>query len=91
MIFLCASFSKVVKYLIQKYIISMVSKNQIKLITGLVQKKNRIEQQLFIAEGKKVIEELLQSNFELESLFVTNENIFTTVSKNKINIYLFWK
>lgn len=63
----------------------MLSKNQIKLITSLTQKKYRKQHQLFIAEGKKVIEELLQSNFELESLFVTNENIFTTVSKNKIN------
>lgn len=63
----------------------MLSKNQIKLITSLTQKKYRKQHQLFIAEGKKVIEELLQSNFELESLFVTNDAIFTSVAKNKIN------
>ncbi len=63
----------------------MLSKNQIKLITSLKQKKYRKQHQLFIAEGKKVIDELLQSNFELDSLFVTNENIFTSVSKSKIN------
>lgn len=63
----------------------MLSKNQIKLITSLTQKKYRKQHQLFIAEGKKVIEELLQSNFELESLFITNENVFTSVSRNKIN------
>jgi TrmH family RNA methyltransferase len=63
----------------------MLSKNQIKLITSLTQKKYRKQHQLFIAEGKKVIEELLQSNFELQSLFVTNDNIFTSVAKNKIN------
>jgi TrmH family RNA methyltransferase len=53
----------------------MVSKNQIKLITSLQHKKYRIEQQLFLAEGVKVIQELLQSNFVLEHLFVT-ETIF---------------
>lgn len=49
----------------------MVSKNQIKLITSLQQKKYRIENQLFIAEGVKVIQELLLSNFELKHLFET--------------------
>lgn len=49
----------------------MVSKNQIKLITSLQQKKYRNEHQMFLAEGIKVIQELLQSDFELEHLFVT--------------------
>ena len=49
----------------------MVSKNQIKLITSLQQKKYRISNQLFFAEGVKVIQELLQSNFELEHLYTT--------------------
>lgn len=56
----------------------MVSKNQIKLITGLQQKKFRSAQQLFIAEGIKVIQELLLSDFELEHLYST-ENIFDEV------------
>ncbi|WP_445452948.1 TrmH family RNA methyltransferase [Flavobacterium sp. 25HG05S-40] len=56
----------------------MVSKNQIKLITSLQQKKYRNEHQLFIAEGVKVIQELLASNFVLEHLFMT-EAIFDTV------------
>ncbi|MGL2962257.1 TrmH family RNA methyltransferase [Flavobacterium sp. RSB2_4_14] len=50
----------------------MVSKNQIKLITSLQHKKYRNEHQLFIAEGVKVIQELLQSNFVLEHLFVSD-------------------
>ena len=50
----------------------MVSKNQIKLITSLQHKKFRNELQLFIAEGVKVIQELLVSNFELEHLYVTD-------------------
>ncbi len=56
----------------------MVSKNQIKLITGLQQKKYRNEQQLFLAEGVKVIQELLQSNIVLDHLFET-ESIFEAV------------
>ena len=48
----------------------MVSKNQIKLITSLQQKKFRQLHKLFIAEGVKVIQELLDSNFVLEHLFV---------------------
>ena len=36
-----------------------ISKNQLKTITGLSQKKYRQKHQLFIAEGVKVIRELL--------------------------------
>ncbi len=57
----------------------MVSKNQIKLITSLQHKKFRTEHQLFIAEGVKVLQELLASNFVLEHLFET-EAIFEHVS-----------
>ena len=57
----------------------MVSKNQIKLITSLQHKKYRAENQLFIAEGVKVIQELLESKFVLEHLFET-EAIFEEVS-----------
>ncbi|WP_395046919.1 TrmH family RNA methyltransferase [Flavobacterium sp.] len=63
----------------------MVSKNQIKLITSLVQKKYRKQHQLFFAEGTKVIQELLQSNFELEHLYITKP-IFTDVSESKKTI-----
>ncbi|WP_410879800.1 TrmH family RNA methyltransferase [Myroides sp. DW712] len=50
----------------------MVTKNQIKRIKSLHQKKYRKEYQLFIAEGVKVIQELLQSSFVLEHLYVTD-------------------
>ena len=59
----------------------MVSKNQIKWITSLQLKKYRLENQLFIAEGVKVIQELLQSNFVLEDLFATEE-VFNSFSVN---------
>ncbi|MES2864934.1 MAG: RNA methyltransferase [Bacteroidota bacterium] len=54
----------------------MVSKNQIKLINSLQQKKYRKLHNLFIAEGKKVIQELIDAHFSLEHLFVTKENLF---------------
>ncbi len=60
----------------------MLSKNQIKLITSLQQKKYRQMHQLFIAEGVKVIQELLESNFVLEHLYVTSP-LFKTVAMNK--------
>ena len=56
----------------------MVSKNQIKLITSLQQKKYRAIHGLFVAEGVKVIQELLQSNFELQALYQT-ESLFESV------------
>ena len=62
----------------------MVSKNQIKLITSLQQKKYRKQEQLFFAEGVKVVQELLNSNFELQDLFTTKQD-FLTVSKNKVH------
>ncbi|TPD68273.1 TrmH family RNA methyltransferase [Flavobacterium microcysteis] len=61
----------------------MVSKNQIKLITSLQQKKFRKEHQLFFAEGKKVIQELIHSNFFLENLFTTTAS-FPEVNPKKI-------
>ena len=56
----------------------MVSKNQIKLITSLQQKKYRKLHNLFIAEGFKVISELLKSDFTLHHLYET-ESLFTNV------------
>jgi TrmH family RNA methyltransferase len=60
----------------------MVSKNQIKLISSLQQKKYRTANQLFFAEGIKVIQELLNSNFELEHLYTT-QNDFEDVLLGK--------
>ena len=63
----------------------MVSKNQIKLITSLQQKKYRFANQLFFAEGIKVIQELVESNFELVHLY-TIQNDFDEVSTDKKTI-----
>jgi len=60
----------------------MLSKNQIKLITSLKQKKQRFVHKMFFAEGIKVIQELLESNFELVYLYTT-QNDFEQVSNVK--------
>ena len=49
-----------------------LSNNHQKLITSLSQKKYRQKHQLFIAEGVKVVRELLKSSFELEIIFSTD-------------------
>jgi len=60
-----------------------LSKNQLKLITSLGQKKYRQKHKLFVAEGIKVVREFLQSSFELHSLFTTN-NAFQAIPSNKV-------
>jgi TrmH family RNA methyltransferase len=60
----------------------MVTKNQIKFIVDLHQKKGRIEYQSFFVEGKKGVQELLDSNFELLQLFTTADD-FTKIDFTK--------
>jgi TrmH family RNA methyltransferase len=60
-----------------------ISKNQLKLITSLSQKKYRQKHHLFIAEGVKVVHELLNSTFKIEILFCTDD-FETTISNDKI-------
>ena len=56
----------------------MLSKNQIKRITALKQKKTRIELKMFIAEGKKVIQELVNAHFKVVEIYTTNSSITFT-------------
>jgi TrmH family RNA methyltransferase len=44
-----------------------------KLIRSLHLKKNREEERLFLVEGEKSIIELLQSDFQIEAIFITDE------------------
>lgn len=55
---------------LQKYYI-LVSKSQTKLITSLQHKKYREQTGLFVAEGPKVIAELLKEGMVLEALYAT--------------------
>jgi len=60
----------------------MVSKNQIKFISGLQQKKQRLIHKMFVAEGVKVVQELLDADFELHQLYTT-EYDFKSVNDSK--------
>jgi TrmH family RNA methyltransferase len=60
-----------------------ISKNQVKVITSLSQKKYRQKHKLFIAEGIKVVNELLNSSFEIDTLFAV-DNFKTDISSDKI-------
>ncbi|QXP79995.1 MULTISPECIES: TrmH family RNA methyltransferase [Winogradskyella] len=53
----------------------MLSKNQIKLIKSLGQKKGRQQNGLFIVEGIKGISEFLKSDYKLKNLYTT-QSIF---------------
>jgi TrmH family RNA methyltransferase len=50
----------------------MLSKNQIKFVHSLELKKNRKREQLFVAEGPKVVGDLLRAGFRPHSIFSTN-------------------
>lgn len=54
----------------------MVNKNQVRQIVNLRQKKWRMGEGLFIAEGVTIIEAFLQSAYELEHLFVLDDGLF---------------
>ena len=51
----------------------MISKNQIKFIKSLSLKKNRVKSQLFVAEGEKIVNELLNSKFKIENIYATKQ------------------
>ncbi len=64
----------------------MLSKNKIKQIQQLKQKKFRNKYGLFVVEGVKSVTEFLENNkFELDSLFYTNKYI-PTINNNEKSI-----
>ncbi|PHS61698.1 MAG: RNA methyltransferase [Flavobacterium sp.] len=63
----------------------LVSKSQIKLITSLQQKKYRNKWGLFVAEGPKVINELLKAELSLHSVYVTENDLFKGVSAELVS------
>ncbi|MGY0408625.1 MAG: TrmH family RNA methyltransferase [Polaribacter sp.] len=63
-----------------------ISKNQLQLITSLSQKKYRQKHKLFIAEGVKVVQELLNSTFEVATLFATDTFNCTDFNNNIVRI-----
>ncbi len=51
----------------------MLSKNQLSFINSLKQKKYREEHQLFIAEGAKIVPELLSSSIVVKQIYATSD------------------
>lgn len=51
----------------------MISKNQIKFVRQLEQKKYRRKEGLFVAEGPKVVGDLLRAGFKAHTIFATSE------------------
>ncbi|MBX2931259.1 MAG: RNA methyltransferase [Chitinophagaceae bacterium] len=51
----------------------MISKNEIKYIQSLCHKKQRQQDNIFIAEGTKIIEELLNSCYNVKKIYATND------------------
>jgi hypothetical protein len=49
----------------------MLTKNQIKLVRSLEQKKNRKRDGLFVAEGPKVVEDLLRGGYRPYAIYST--------------------
>ena len=68
----------------------MLTKNQFKRILSLRQKKKRLKQALFIVEGPKVVQEFLDSNYELMEIFSISEkyaiykNQYTPIDLNTL-------
>ncbi|MDG1475917.1 MAG: RNA methyltransferase [Vicingaceae bacterium] len=50
----------------------MISINQKKFVNSLKQKKFRTERNLFVVEGIKLVEELLQSDYEISAIYATS-------------------
>ena len=64
----------------------MISKSIIKLIRSLEHKKFRTEHQLFVAEGNKIVSELILSKHPIEYLIATEKWIKEQKTLPKINL-----
>lgn len=59
----------------------MISRNDIKYIQSLCHKKFRQQEDLFIAEGPKVVDELLQSDYWVKNIYATRDWIAQNTEK----------
>jgi len=64
----------------------MLSKNQIKLIKSLESKKNRKREGLFVAEGPKVVGDLLRAGYQPHSIFNTGKCSTFNVQHSTFNV-----
>lgn len=74
----------------------MLTKNQIKYINKLKQKKYRLQEGVFVAEGLKIIKELIHANVKLQQIFATEALLFckdseTIITANELDKISFLK
>lgn len=70
----------------------MLSKNELKYIQSLCQKKQRQAERLFVAEGEKLAEELLNSNYPIRKIYAldgwappkSTQTEIVTVTENEL-------
>ena len=62
----------------------MITKNQIKTISQLKQKKYRNQLQQFVVEGKKGVEELLRSHLKLVYIVTMHEDDFKAYGNKRL-------
>lgn len=62
----------------------MVTRNEMKLVNSLTDKKGRAEHGLFVVEGEKLITEIVRSQIEIEQLYRVNENC-TWIEMNRMS------
>ena len=74
------------------YLFYMLSKNQLKLVQKLSQKKHRSETGLFVVEGKKSIVEFVEAGYQAEAIYATDsfspslaKQPLTLVSKEELS------
>lgn len=70
---------------LNEFTISMIAKNKIKLIRSLHQKKYRNQHGLFFVEGLKTVNELLTSDFEVQTVFAAEQKVIA-VTEEKLEL-----
>lgn len=78
----------------QKKCLTMVTKNQLKYYSSLLNKKHRQEEKKFLVEGSKLLSEALDSGYECEIIlalkdFIDENTVFSKlISNQKLNMEL---
>ena len=63
----------------------MLPKSKIKIVKSLKHKKNRINSNLFIVEGVKSFNEVINSDYQIEFTVISNETFSSYYSDKKLN------
>tara|TARA_B100001564_G_scaffold173699_1_gene146188 strand:- start:4235 stop:4963 length:729 start_codon:yes stop_codon:yes gene_type:complete len=63
----------------------MLPKSKIKIVKSLKHKKNRINSNLFIVEGVKSFNEVINSDYQIEFTVISNETFSSYYSNKKLN------